>query len=87
MVRARVTDGSGVDSVTFWMKEPLETEYRPVTMRRTRDGTYLTWFPAKDGNRRISYYIEAWDRLGNGPALSGSGSRAAPDAHQRGAAR
>jgi hypothetical protein len=71
VIRALVTDDSGVESVTFWMKDAAGSEYRPIKMIRARDGAYLTWFAASD-ERRVRFYVEAWDRLGNGPGQSGS---------------
>jgi hypothetical protein len=73
VIRALVQDDSGVDAVTFWMKDSNGADYRPVKMIRAQDGAYLTWFPATD-ERRIRFYVEAWDKLGNGPGTSGSPS-------------
>lgn len=70
VLRAEASDASGVGEVTFWVRRG-RTAYRPVPAQRRRDGTWgtrLMWF---GGSKEVRFYVEAKDKLGNGPVIVG----------------
>jgi hypothetical protein len=72
MVRALVSDASGAGTVTLWIRQG-RAAYTAIPMVASQDGSYVARAPmgGADGYD-ISYYIEAGDSLGNGPATAGS---------------
>lgn len=69
---ARVQDVSGVRSVSAWAKGEREESYHAFPMSPAGDDTFAAEIPVSPGRGEwVSYYVEATDRLGNGPRRSG----------------
>lgn len=72
-LEARITDDSGVGSVTAWVKGSADAEYRSVPMLPAGDDRFVARLaPWPERGDRVTYYVEATDALGNGPRRSGS---------------
>lgn len=73
ILRALVRDATGVGEVKVWVRGEWEAVYRAIRMQPTVDDTYIARLPEWSGRGgRVDYYVEAIDRLGNGPGLGGS---------------
>jgi tetratricopeptide (TPR) repeat protein len=89
VVEAR--DVSGVRTVTLNYRIAGNRGFSSVNLERDGQGRYVATIPTVSVVRPgIEYYVEAWDKLGNGPGLKGSaaapikievkgGPRAAPE--------
>ncbi len=68
-----VSDVSGIARVVLNYRIAGNRGYASVTMERDARGRYLATIPASSVVRpAVEYYLEAWDKLGNGPGLKGS---------------
>ncbi len=72
LLSARITDPSGVASATAWVKGGGDLAYRAVVMTPAGDHFVSELEPAPSRGDRVTYYVEATDRHGNGPRRSGS---------------
>jgi prepilin-type N-terminal cleavage/methylation domain-containing protein len=73
ILHARIDDQSGVQSVTAWVKGERDSAYNPIEMRPAEDGTFVAELaPSAARGAQVFYFLEATDRLGNGPRRSGS---------------
>lgn len=73
ILRARIDDQSGVESVTLWVKGERDGAYRPLAMQPADDGTFTAKLaPWPERGTKVAYFVEATDRLGNGPRRSGN---------------
>jgi len=71
VLRARISDRSGVGSVTAWVMGEEDEDYRPFRMERDLDGGYVARLPEWAGRgSALVYFVEAFDLLGNGPRRS-----------------
>jgi prepilin-type N-terminal cleavage/methylation domain-containing protein len=74
-VRVQVVDPSGPGKVALRARGEHEAEFRPYPMEQVGTDEFVASIgPSEDLGKRVVYYIEAYDRLGNGPTLSGNPS-------------
>jgi tetratricopeptide (TPR) repeat protein len=72
-VRAKVHDVSGVRQVRLNYRIAGSRGYATLRAEQESDGEFVATIPAPAVVRPgVEYYLEAWDTLGNGPALKGS---------------
>ncbi len=72
VIRARVTDPSGVKSVIVQAKGPQDAYYRKFPMHRTGDEFWEVAIPNWDGRgEEIRYLVDSYDAAHNGPRRSG----------------
>ncbi len=73
VLKARVSDPSGVGKVVVHVKAEGDADYKTFAMEHAEDDEYVANLPArpKTGSR-VSYFIEATDSHGNGPRQSGN---------------
>lgn len=68
-----VSDVSGVRQVVLNFRVAGNRGYSSLTMERDPRGRYVATVPGLSVVRPgVEYYLEAWDKLGNGPGLKGS---------------
>ena len=71
VLRARISDRSGIGRVTAWVMGEEDDDYRPFSMERGTDGGYVARLPEWAGRgSALVYFVEAYDLLGNGPRRS-----------------
>jgi prepilin-type N-terminal cleavage/methylation domain-containing protein len=73
MLRARVSDPSGAGAVTAWVRGERDSAFRAFPMQAAGDrgGFAVEIEVVPLGAERLSYFIEAYDEAGNGPARAG----------------
>lgn len=76
-IRARVADPQGVGRVVLHVRGERADEFREIPMEAVSADAEgvdyaATWAPSPERGRQIAFYVEAWDRLGNGPRLAGN---------------
>ena len=72
-IAARIQDESGVAEATAWVKGVDDADYRPLRMSEASEGRWVAVVPpSPTRGERVTYYIEATDRRGQGPRRSGS---------------
>lgn len=68
-----VSDVSGVRRVVLNYRVAGNRGYSSVTMERDPRGRFVATIPGVSVARPgVEYFLEAWDKLGNGPGLKGS---------------
>jgi hypothetical protein len=73
VLHARISDRSGVREATVWIMGEEDEDYWPLPMRPSSDGNYFAQvLPSPERGAAFVYYVEALDRLGNGPRRSGT---------------
>jgi hypothetical protein len=71
VLKARISDRSGIRRVTAWVMGEEDEDYRPFRMDRDVDGGYVARLPEWAGRgSALVYFVEAYDLLGNGPRRS-----------------
>ncbi len=72
-ITVEVTDVSKVEKVTLFYRIKREGKYTSIQMNHLKDDIYLAEISkAEIKSPGIEYYVEAFDREGNGPARKGS---------------
>jgi hypothetical protein len=71
-VNARVSGESGVQGATVMFRHVGEKDYRSLPMGNLGADEYTATIPAAMATADIEYYVEAFDKYGNGPARSGA---------------
>ncbi len=71
-VTARVSGESGVQGATVMFRHVGEKDYRGLPMGNLGADEYTATIPAGMATADIEYYVEAFDKYGNGPARSGA---------------
>jgi tetratricopeptide (TPR) repeat protein len=73
LIAAKARDVSGVQRVTLNYRIGGNRGFSSVNLEPDGHGGYVATIPALAVARpRVEYYVEAYDRLGNGPGLKGS---------------
>ncbi len=73
VLKARVSDPSGVGKVVVHVKAEGDADYKTFAMDRAQGDEYVANLPARPRTgSRVSYFIEATDSHGNGPRQSGN---------------
>ncbi len=73
VLKARVSDPSGVGKVVVHVKADGDADYKTFAMEPTTGDEYVANLPARPRTgSRVSYFIEATDSHGNGPRQSGN---------------
>jgi hypothetical protein len=71
-LRARLADATGVSRVRAWVMGEGDREYWSVELDAASGAEWSARLPAwKDRGTTAMFWVEAWDRLGNGPRRSG----------------
>lgn len=72
----KAIDGSGVSRVRAWVMGEHDADYWEVELDPVPGGRWRAVLPAwKARGGVLTYWVEAWDRLGNGPRRAGSSTR------------
>jgi hypothetical protein len=70
-IHARMVGDTGVQGATVWFRHAGERDFRALPMGNIGGDEYTATVPASMTSSDIEYYLEAFDRFGNGPARSG----------------
>jgi hypothetical protein len=70
-IAARVVGDNGVSGPAVLFRHLGDQEYRSLPMGDLGDGRYTATMPAAVVTSDIEYYLEAFDKEGNGPSRSG----------------
>lgn len=70
-VNARLTGETGVSGPTVLFRHVGERDFKALPMGNIAGDEYTATVPASMVTSDLEYYIEAFDRFGNGPARSG----------------
>jgi len=73
VVRARISDISGVGTVTVWARGEMDSGFEGFPMRSSGAGEWtgrVPFWPAR--GMSVAYFVEATDIMGNGPRRAGS---------------
>jgi hypothetical protein len=71
-VNARLVGDSGVEGAVVKFRHAGEKEYRSLPMGNLGGDDYTATIPAAMATSDLEYYVEAYDKYGNGPARSGA---------------
>ena len=71
-INARLVGDTGVDRATVMFRHPGEKDYKTLPMGHIGGDDYTATVPAGMANADIEYYVEAFDKFGNGPGRSGA---------------
>jgi hypothetical protein len=71
-LNARLAGDSGVQGPTVMFRRVGEKEYKALPMGNLGGDDYTATVPAQMATLDIEYYLEAFDKYGNGPGRSGS---------------
>lgn len=69
-VAARILGENGVSRAAVFYRRAGETSYRSLPMGDLGEGAYTATLPASLVSSDLEYYLEAFDKDGNGPARS-----------------
>lgn len=70
-IAARLVGDNGISAPAVLFRRVGEKEYRSLPMGDLGDGTYTATLPAAVVSSDLEYYLEAFDKEGNGPSRSG----------------
>jgi hypothetical protein len=70
-IAARFVGDNGISSPAVLFRQVGEKDYRSLPMGGLGDGTYTATLPATVVTSDLEYYLEAFDKEGNGPGRSG----------------
>ena len=71
-INARLVGDTGVDRATVMFRHPGEKDYKTLPMGNIGGDDYTATVPAGMANADIEYYVEAFDKFGNGPGRNGA---------------
>ena len=71
-INARLVGDTGVQGATVMFRHAGEKEYKALPMGNIGGDNYTATVPAGMANADIEYYVEAFDKFGNGPGRSGA---------------
>jgi hypothetical protein len=71
-INARLVGDSGVQGAAVMFRHAGEKDYKALPMGNIGGDDYTATIPAGMATSDLEYYVEAYDRLGNGPARSGA---------------
>ena len=71
-INARLIGETGVQGATVLFRHTGEREYRALPMGDIGDERYTATIPAQVVTGDLEYYLEAFDKFGNGPGRSGA---------------
>jgi hypothetical protein len=70
-IAARLVSDNGISSPAVLFRQVGEKDYRSLPMGALGDGSYTATLPASVVTTDLEYYLEAFDKEGNGPGRSG----------------
>jgi hypothetical protein len=73
-INANLAGDTGVQGATVMFRHAGEKEYKALPMGNVGGDNYTATIPGPMANADIEYYLEAFDRYGNGPGRSGGPS-------------
>jgi hypothetical protein len=73
-INARLVGDTGVQDAAVMFRHAGEKDYKALPMGNIGADDYTATIPAAMTTSDLEYYVEAFDRFGNGPARSGSPS-------------
>ncbi len=71
-ISANLAGDTGVQGATVMYRHAGEREYKALPMGNVGGDNYTATIPGPMANADIEYYLEAFDKYGNGPGRSGS---------------
>jgi hypothetical protein len=71
-INARLIGDTGVQDAKVFFRHAGETEYKALPMGAMGGDDYTSTVPASQATSDIEYYLEAYDKYGNGPGRSGA---------------
>lgn len=71
-INARLVGETGVQGATVMFRHSGEKDYKALPMGNIGGDDYTATIPAAMVTSDLEYYVEAFDRYGNGPARSGA---------------
>ena len=71
-LNARLVGDTGVQGAVVMFRHVGEKEYKTLPMGNIGGDNYTATVPAGMANADIEYYVEAFDKFGNGPGRSGA---------------
>ena len=71
-INARLVGDSGVQGATVMFRHAGEKDYKTLPMGNIGGDNYTATVPAGMANADIEYYVEAFDKFGNGPGRNGA---------------
>src|SRR3954470_3703219 len=71
-INARLVGDSGVQGATVLFRHAGENDYKALPMGNIGGNDFTATTPASMATSDIEYYVEAFDKNGNGPARSGA---------------
>ncbi len=73
-INANLAGDTGVQGATVMFRHAGEKEYKALPMGNVGGDNYTATIPGPMANADIEYYLEAFDKYGNGPGRSGGPS-------------
>jgi hypothetical protein len=71
-INARLVGDTGVKDAIVLFRHVGETEYKTLPMGNVGGDNYTATVPGTMANADVEYYLEAFDKYGNGPGRSGA---------------
>ncbi len=71
-INARLVGDTDVQGATVMFRHPGEKEYKALPMGNIGGDDYTATVPGGMANADIEYYVEAYDKFGNGPGRNGA---------------
>jgi hypothetical protein len=71
-INSRLVGDTGVQGATVMFRHVGEKEYKALPMGNVGGDNYTATVPGQMANADIEYYLEAFDKYGNGPGRSGA---------------